>query len=101
MALFRRLRRDKEEPSGPPSSSPETETPPSPAAAPTLEPSPAASGPAVTESPAETPLPPAPPPLPEKAPVTVSEPLAFSHCFVCGSPLEGHACPTCRLEWVE
>jgi len=52
------------------------------------------------------PAPPAgPPPLPEKAPAEssqlVTERGPFGVCFVCGTPLEGRLCPTCRMSWVE
>jgi len=46
-----------------------------------------------------------PPPLPEKAPAEssqlVTERGPFGVCFVCGTPLEGRLCPTCRMSWVE
>jgi hypothetical protein len=25
----------------------------------------------------------------------------FGVCFVCGTPLEGRLCPTCKMSWVE
>jgi hypothetical protein len=113
MLLFRRTRKEKEEPKveggKPPGKAP---SPPSPAA-PKVESKPVpltvAPAPALRVS-APAPAPPvvtaAPPPrLPEKTPVVSVRPRAergpFGVCFVCGSVLEGRMCPTCRIAWLE
>jgi len=62
--------------------------------------------PPTSPPPEPMPAPPAgPPPLPEKAPAEssqlVTERGPFGVCFVCGTPLEGRLCPTCRMSWVE
>jgi len=105
MALFRRFRREKEE-------APETEEPSPTEPAPDTEaPAETPSVPAVEESPPVKTVPEVPgpgripPPLPDR-PTEPSAPAAApldarSKCFVCGTPLEGRTCPTCRMTWVE
>lgn len=101
MSLFRRFRKEKED-------EPEAQPPdPAESTTPVKEPvreipaSPAAASPAPTDpGPARV-----PPPLPDRPtgpPATASPgPDPFSKCFVCGTPLVDHNCPTCRMTWVE
>ncbi|HLM91926.1 MAG TPA: hypothetical protein VK424_07785 [Thermoplasmata archaeon] len=122
MSFFRRLRREKEEtPSEEPTepagddegtiwtdeNRPVIENPPEappaeikPAPAPVASPAPAP--PAAAPAPASGPPPPLP--RPAAAPTTPTAPshaAPFSLCFVCGNPLEGKTCATCRMTWAE
>jgi hypothetical protein len=131
MSFFRRLRRAKEEPateppeenpeptgedqgiiwsdanrptpveeSPPDASGPAFERPEEPATAAPIAPTPA---PEPVRSPGRSASPPPPLPRPE-AVSTVAAPshaAPLSLCFVCGGPLEGKHCPTCRMTWVE
>ncbi len=104
-SLFRRFRREKKE------DATETAPEPTPAADAPTTPSeePASPEPAPLPGPEATaPAPPEPepaappPPLPAAPPparaATADEPLT---CFLCGTPMEGHFCPRCRMEWAE
>jgi fused signal recognition particle receptor len=66
---------------------------------------PLAAPPAVAPPPDPVGRPAAPPPLPHPAAAPTaaahSQAAPFSLCFVCGGPLEGKHCPTCRMTWVE
>jgi hypothetical protein len=102
MGLFRRFRRDKdaatetEKPAGTEPDNPSEESTPVAPVSPNVPPAtaPATAGPARI-----------PPPLPDRpAESSASAPLsseALTKCFVCGTPLDGQTCPTCRMTWVE
>ncbi|MGA8710956.1 MAG: hypothetical protein WB786_06985 [Thermoplasmata archaeon] len=100
MSLFRRFRRDKEGEGGteeplpdesPPPTEPPTESIPEPVA-----PAPTPTTPEPTRI---------PPPLPDRPTEPSVSALPASDrlpkCFVCGTPLEGRTCLTCRMTWVE
>jgi type IV secretory pathway VirB10-like protein len=103
MSLFRR-RRDKED-DGPEPASAESAGG-TPAESPGQPPLPAVTAKAPAP---EAPLPPppasGPPPLPDRAPTPpvaeAAERSRYGICFVCGTPLEGRSCPTCKMSWVE
>jgi hypothetical protein len=105
MLLFRRFRREKEEP---PETSEAVPTEPAPAAEEPLDiaPTPVETSPKSGTSDPEVSGPARiPPPLPDRPaePSPSAAPVldARSKCFVCGTPLEGRTCPTCRMTWVE
>ncbi len=90
MMLFRRKPKEKESP-------PEGVVPAqgSTSAGPEAKGAPGATGPPAAA---------APPPLPRRAPESVGPAGAsgdFTRCFVCGSTLDGGACPVCKIAWVE
>jgi len=102
MSLFRRFRRDKEDAPEPEKAAPEE---PSPSSEENPSTSIMAVEPATAPSPATAPAARIPPPLPDR-PAETKSPAALlldarAKCFVCGTPLDGHTCPTCRMTWVE
>jgi hypothetical protein len=101
-SLFRRFRKEKDEPG--PEKEPSTEFPATgapPADVTSSEPTvPPASSPSVVETP--TPYPPVADLSLRLAPISVapaSDPSSVVRCFLCGTAMEGEFCPKCRMTW--